>query len=64
MEMKEVIGSYPAVVSAACDTGGSSNSMSMKERPTMEELHIMLVNHDWNSIQAAIKRFKYCNENR
>lgn len=54
MEMKEVIGSYPAVVSAACDTGGSSNSMSKKERPTMEELHIILANHDWNSIQAAI----------
>ena len=28
--------------------------MEMKERPTMEELHIMLANHDWNSIQAAI----------
>jgi len=55
MEMKEVIGSSSCSCAAACDTGGSSNSMSMKEsRPTMEELHIMLANHDWNSIQAAI----------
>jgi len=54
MEMKEVIGSSSCSCAAACDTGGSSDSMSMKERPTMEELHIMLANHDWNSIQAAI----------
>ena len=52
--MKEVIGSSSCSCAAVCDTGGSSNSMSMKERPTMEELHIMLANHDWHSIQAAI----------